>query len=423
MSSFGNSGLKDVGKIGKIDPAHDVGGTVSDYKQNLMRAVDLIPVYYTLDMTDLFDNSITMKTPVELDYGKGIGEYMQKLGSIGLSGALGVRAWVTNESTSQDSIENEYNDNKIVETFNTQIDSVSKMMEWMKSMGATTNATSGSGMNPFAAALIDGRHLSLPKIWKKTDYNTTLTLNVKLTSPYGTVEAIRENIAEPLLYLTTLVCPSSYDGITYGLPPYMTVRAYGVSYMALAYAKSLSVVRGGSDSKVNARKQPLEISVSMDFAPALPGFAAMIQGNDITSIGSVESPASGSDMAGGSIPGIVTPGSIIESLRPVEDSGAAFPPTPLGMGGIPLGGGGVGENGMFSSNNSSGSVLPGSQDTLAGIDNPFSGSESTFTFNNLGDILGDAVNNFVGDVVGQAANSVNNAISDAADGIMDAFNI
>ena len=404
-SSFGNSGLKDVGKIGKIDPAHDVGGGISKYKQNLMRAVDIIPVYYTLDVTDLFDNNISMQTPIELDYGQGIGEYMQKLSSVGLGGALGVRAWVTNESTSQDDIQNDYKDNKIVETFNTMIDSVSKMNEWTKSAGAISNSTAGSNANALAAALIDGRHLSLPKIWQKTDYNPTLNLNVKLTSPYGTIDAIRENIAEPLLYLTTLVCPSSYDGITYGMPPYLTVRAYGVSYMALAIANSLSVVRGGNDAKVNAWKQPLEVSVSLNFKPALPGFAAMVQGNDISTIGAVESPASGSDMMGGSIPGIVTPGAIIESLRPVEDSGAAFPPEPMGVAGIPLGNGKA--NGGFDG-------PPGSSAGDSGIfgdlnfSNPFEGATSTFTFNEMSGIIGDLA-------------SLN--IGGAVDGIMDAFGL
>lgn len=357
-----SSSLKDIGLLPSINSYNDRSGVFSRYKRNLMRVVDLVPVYFTIETSDLFKAGSISK-PISLKYEDAVAEFRSKLTSVGLPTFSGIRAWVTNESSSQDEIQNSFKENKISETLNTQLDTLHKidMFELLKSAGGLrTSAIRSTLTNPLAAALIDGRHLSLPRIWEKSDYNPSLSLSVKLNSPYGNKDSFRANIAEPLLTLMALVSPSSYDGITYGLPSYVTIRAYGVSYMSIATPDSISIIRGGSDVRVNGLKQPLEINVSMSFKPALPGFAAMIGGTgDIASISDVESAVSG--VTPGSFPGITTLGSIIESLRPVPESIRAIPPT--------LGGGIIsstpGSSGVTTSSTSS--LASGLLDTTSRI--------------------------------------------------------
>jgi hypothetical protein len=337
-----------------------------------MRVVDIFPVRFQVLLSDLFGaltqrgglatNTNTM--PVQVDFLKGILEYWQKLMGIGINpyggklGAFGgVRVWVNNETNSSDGFQNNYKQNKIVESFNNALTSVSAMSEYSKSIGAISDPTQGTIDSPLAAALLDGRHLSLPNIWESSDYNPSLDLTVKLVSPYGNVKSFRKNIAEPLLWLTTLAAPSSYDGVTYGMPSNMYVRAYGISFIPLATANSFSVVRGGPSGRVNYLKQPLELSVSMQFKPAMPGFGAIIPPNTI--LGLTNALFGNSDPMGNindvekaydisedftisnimsgtkKIPGITTLGTIIQSLRPVSGELRNVPPSLLGNPTIP----------------------------------------------------------------------------------------
>lgn len=327
---FSNRNLKNIGLLPGINAHNDPDLAFSNYKKNLMRVIDLVPIYFTIDLYNLFSNESSFMRPVRLDFLKGIMEYNKKLEVVGLGGKFwqGVRAWVTNETSSQDEIANMYKENKMVETYNNMLDTTNKSRDWMKSAGVSTDSSYGKLNAALSASLIDGRHLSLPRIWEKSDYNPSLSLTVKLNSPYGNAESFRQNIAEPLLFITALCSPSSYDGITYGLPSYVLVRAYGVSYMTIATIDSISVTRGGGDVRVNAWKQPLEISVSISCKNALPGFASMLT-EDIATINDIYRPVGDEDVNinGRSVPGITTLGSIIESLRRVEDSAGVVPNT------------------------------------------------------------------------------------------------
>ena len=297
MPSAGYDTLKEIGKLPLInkyadpflnqkDTSNTESNTYAEFRQRLMRPIDIFPVKFQVDLGTLLDALTETepecnKLPVIVDFVKGIVEYNLKLSAIMLCDkqVSGLRVWVNNETQSTDSIQNNYKENKIVETFNNMLTSVSQYNEYMRSIGAITDPTQGAPQNPLAAALLDGRHLSLPKIWEKTDYTPVLNLTVKLISPYGNSKSFIKNIAKPLLYLTALTAPSTYDGVTYGQPSNMYIRAYGVTFIPLAFAESFEVTRGGTNARVNWNKQPLEISVSMSFKPAMPGFAAFLPPN------------------------------------------------------------------------------------------------------------------------------------------------
>lgn len=392
-SGAGFGFLKEIGKLPLINRFADpplikdyndvitVGGGANtnfgEFRQRTMRPIDIFPVKFFVDITSL--SSAIMKAdcstlPITVDFLKGLIEYNLKLAAIGLcdKGVAGLRVWVNNETSSTDAIQNNYKENKIAEQFNNIIDSASKMNEYSKSLGIISDPSQGTITSPISAALMDGRHLSLPKIWEKTDYTPNLDLTVKLISPYGNQKSFVKNVAKPLLYLTALTAPSTYDGVTYGMPSNMYVRAYGITFIPLAIADSFSFVRGGTNGRVNWTKQPLEIAVSMSFKPAMPGFAAFVaptlfEGggglmdlltNGIsalvacakanTGLGSIfscgidplgtikdldEASTDGDLMkiiaANGTmkIPGVTSLGSLIQSLRPVDKDLRTIPPT------------------------------------------------------------------------------------------------
>lgn len=292
MPSAGLNTLKEIGRLPLINKYADPtlssqdNSTYAEYRQRLMRPVDIFPVKFQVDLGTLSAALLeTLPTcselPVVVDFVKGIVEYNLKLAAIKLceKPLSGLRIWTNNETQSTDGIQNSYKQNKIVETFNNVIDSASKANEFLRSVGGITDPTQPTPVQPLAAALLDSRHLSLPKIWENSTYEPQLDITTKLISPYGSTESFMKNIAKPLLYLTALMVPSTYDGVTYGQPANMYIRAYGITFMPLAFADSFQIVRGGTNGRVNWNKQPLELSVSMSFKPALPGFAAFLPPN------------------------------------------------------------------------------------------------------------------------------------------------
>lgn len=396
MAGAGHGFIKEIGKLPLINPYADPmlipkskrNKNFSEYRQRTMRPVDIFPVKFTVNITPLSNILLTAdckEMPITVDFLKGITEYNLKLASIGLCDKVvaGLRVWVNNETASTDAIQNSYKENKIAEQFNNIIDTASKMNDWSKSLGIISDPSQGTISSPVAAALLDGRHLSLPKIWEKSEYTPTLDLTVKLISPYGNAKSFVKNIAKPLLYLTALTAPSTYDGVTYGMPANMYVRAYGITFIPLGIADSFSVVRGATNARVNWAKQPLEIAVSMSFKPAMPGFAAFVAPNqfnvdtgfaplnNIINSGLSMAVACASQsggaigralgMLGGQcgmdplgsiadlnsdntdvdlgqiimqqgtmkIPGVTSLGSIIQSLRPVHDELRTIPPSLL----------------------------------------------------------------------------------------------
>lgn len=349
-----------------------VSGSYSEYRQKQMRFIDIFPVKFSVNLTDMyallnnpngFQNKLNM--PVTVDFLKGIAEYMLKLAGVGLCDDIaklkpGIRCWVNAETQSTDGIRHSYKENKIVEQFNNMLTTTNAMADYTKSLGIISDPSQGTISSPMAAALLDGRHLSLPMIWEKSTYEPQLDMTVRLISPYGNPKSFRKNIAEPLIRLTALTAPSSYDGVTSGMPANMYIRAYGITFIPLAICDSFQVVRGGPTGRVNSLKQPLELSVSMSFKPAMPGFGAIIPPSgsladivagivgcaaeigvdpmggiglvnkaydpteDVPSVGMALLTGGG---GGKKIPGITTLGTIIQSLRPIDAGNQTIPPS------------------------------------------------------------------------------------------------
>lgn len=315
--------LYDIGKAPELPEYTQTDADLNESLLTKMKVADILPVYFNINVDTIGDiisvPGLTHR-PVRLNYNRARLEFHRKLISVSFPAPLppGVRVWMVHDSTANESLSHDYKPNVMSELFNTHLSKISQITQVFHSKGLYADP-SYANAGGLTAALLDGRQASLPSIWEKSTYSPSLEIVTKLSTPHGDHESFEEHIAKPLICLLALVSPSSYDGFTYGLPPFFTVKVYGVSMMYLAYLESISINRCGGDIRFNSSKQPLDIVINMSFKPAMPGFAAVLNGGDIADMSMIRTThadATTSPDVSGGLPGLTTLGSIINSLRP-----------------------------------------------------------------------------------------------------------
>jgi hypothetical protein len=340
--------LSDIGNPVKFDNRTDPDNQANTRFKRGMSVVDLIPVSYKLNLSNFDDQDEEKKWIVEYDYDTPISDYQAMCKDYGVdhTGIGGVRCWLTGDTISQEEISNNFGDNFLQKKLNDVSEYGQMAQEVAKSFGSSgekhlqagtatlADATKSMGLGPEAGKmlgnlLIEGKHFSLPKVWKDSTYNPSLALNVKLISPYGSQASVYKHVIKPLVQLLILGSPVSDDGLTYGYPKYLHIKAYGITNINLGYIESISINRGGADTTYNIWRQPTSLDLTISIKPALNGFAAVWDRDgkikDIASVGDAKVP----DMYSfpGTGPGITTIGNVINSFRPVpvdiESEGAS----------------------------------------------------------------------------------------------------
>ncbi len=252
-----------------------------------MKMVDLIPVGFILNYKAMADGAINAMNAnwLQYEFDFYIMEYRKKLMNLNIpdyNDTYGVRLWTTGASSGSDEVQNQFTENSISGLIKNNIQNskfgelhqAARSFGYGNMFGGFSSGTS-KGSRMLMNLLFEGRHVSLPQVWQESTYSNNYMFTVKLSSPYGSLEAIKRFIAEPLMRILALVSSSSNDGITYGLPPYLYVRAYGITYMRLGIPTSIQITRGNED-RINKYKQPLDIVITLQINTAIPGFAALI---------------------------------------------------------------------------------------------------------------------------------------------------
>ena len=342
------SEMYEMGNSIKLREDIDQQQRITNHIRSNLSTIDLIPTNYQLSLQNVNKGNWGIK----YDVAGGIKNFKKALNAYGgdIAGASGLRLWLTDDSVVSDSFSNNFNKN-IIES---GVDSLSGLTTGIRSIGkalgndnkmgdgiktkakagadymagaATKLMTSdvelakaiegavGSATDAMADVIFDGKHISLPKIWTSTTYAPTLTVTVKLVSPYGSKEAIKAFIIEPIVALLALTSPQSNDGVTYGLSQPIQVKGYGITNMNLACIQNVSIRRGGRETAFNIYKQPLILDVMLTIAPLADGFAAICdKGKDIASLDDATTPMGAGGTQSG--PAFTTIGNIINSLRP-----------------------------------------------------------------------------------------------------------
>ena len=298
--------LADVGLPIILNSYADRSGTVNYKFKRKLKIVDLIPVRFELDFQKVGkggEKIARQSNFIEYDYKEEIKKYQNLCRTHSLVEKQGVRLWLSDETIAQEEFANTFKNNLIEEKFNGFAGYSRGIQDAIRSVGGNSNSISDTlsegakanfdsagsviesvkstlnkipGMSVLGNTLAKGNHITLPKIWENSTYNPSISLNIKLVSPYGSPEAIHDNILVPLIYLLLLSSPTSNDGLTYGDIPYVRVRAYGITDMHLGIIESISIRRGGEDVVYNKFRQPLSVDISVSIKPAFEGFAAML---------------------------------------------------------------------------------------------------------------------------------------------------
>jgi len=291
----------DLIKIGKPSTFHndiDKDHRVGHFLRSRMNIIDLLPCTYKLNFAAGMDSdSDSAGLLPEINYDV-MDEYKKTGVTYGLKPVSGIRLYTTDSTTATDSISNSLKDNY----FQTGINALSKMGSPIQDMmrSADQNFTSdlldsvrkdkaikdivgskndsyGNLASKVLSTATDvigkGYRISLPSIWNDSTYTPNFQAQIKLVSPYGHKKAIKEFIIRPLMHLLILSSPKTEDGVSYGNPYCLTIKAYGMNYTPIGMISNITLRRGGNDSSYNIFKQPLSIDVSLDFQYLVKGFA------------------------------------------------------------------------------------------------------------------------------------------------------
>lgn len=209
----------------------------------------------------------------------------------------------TNDSTVNESISNEFTDNKLNnwssllgskgEAFVAGIKGAAQtLMGAYSSLNSTAmiealaTKDAYTGENQFLSLMtgqVVGVQTALPKIWTRSDYNNTSSFTIKLVSPSGNQADIDKYIVEPLLTLILAASPITFDGVSYGFPPLWSIKADGIIDMNLAAITAIIISRGGQDTVFNRHNQPTNIDIRLTVEPLVSGFATPLGTRNLSS--------------------------------------------------------------------------------------------------------------------------------------------
>lgn len=334
--------LRKIGNYLSLRPEIDNNFKVTNLIRSNLSTVDIIPVDFALRFSYVADkaqNSYGNNYAISYDFDTPTNNYRKKCEDYDLQPYDGIQLWLTDDTQAYEEFTNSFANNMIETGVNNVSENTGQRLQaFTQSFGV--GAQQGSRFfeagkqfiedvfnhlpgnfgkeaaniaGTVADVVIRGKQISLPKIWRQSDYNPSISFNVKLISPYGDPEAIKHYIIAPLTYILLMIAPESGDGLTYGLYQPVKIKAYGIYNINLGAITSVSLRRGGRETAYNAYKQPLQIDVGVNCIPLTSGFAYLTGLKDIATMNDASVPYE--ENAAGS-PAITTVGNVIQSLRP-----------------------------------------------------------------------------------------------------------
>jgi hypothetical protein len=231
---------------------------------------------------------------------------------INLKEVLGLRIIGANDTIYTDSIQNGLNTNQLLNTADSMLSSLKIVQKTTNLMGGLTKLDYGSALSFFTSAqsgvanlssslgqtsntaigtlanLVTGKmlgvNIAFPKVYENSSYTNSFNLTIKLTSPTGHPDDIREYIQKPILMLLVAGSPISGDGVSYGFPLAWKVRGHGIADAKICYIENISVIRGSLDNHYSDFLQPINIDVRITLAPINSAFVSIFADEKTMSI-------------------------------------------------------------------------------------------------------------------------------------------
>lgn len=365
LRSVQNLQLFRIGKPSGFHKAADPNSRIKYYMESKMNVIDIIPCEFKIPLTKAFEvvqkNTESEKSIIDalmpsIDYGDAVEEYQKVCEAYGLDNKYGgLRLYITDETTSTDQFDVQYTNNMLESGLNALTDKGRQFRDIMRSVtgsydraatkyGAAGGRAAGGVLGGIGDTLLGnedeelrkqfeqlgssigqaialGQKFSLPKVWSDSNYTPNLNAVVKLVSPYGHPDAIKEFIIKPLMYLLIIASSRTRDGISYRAAPKLSIKSYGVANFPLASISGITVRRGGADTSFNIYRQPLSVDVSLTFQTLVNGFAAFDEpGNEPNNLLFEDSNKIVSDInnaTAGRRALFPTLGTYLDSLRPI----------------------------------------------------------------------------------------------------------
>ncbi len=341
--------MEEIGAPFKFSELVDPQQRAHNFLRSRMQIIDLFPCSYGINFNKLSEEKSEKSQQFDIsalaprfNYEREMERYSKICVNYGLDPTMGLRLFLTDETTVTDQINNQFENSFFqgtIDSLKNNLQSISdvgrsvfgdtidskmegKLNEWK----ANVNSPAYSALVDTAKILLQGKRISLPKIWNTSDYRPAFTAIVKLVSPYGHPHAIKKFIIEPLLYLLILSSPKTTEGVAYGRPFGVTVKAYGITKINLASISSMTVTRGGGDSAFTVFKQPLIVNISLEFTSLIEGIASydehdivpyeksQIEGVD--EVGTLKHNKSSLEISRSLLP---TVGDLVNSMKPVNE--------------------------------------------------------------------------------------------------------
>ena len=316
LYSVQNLQLLRIGKPTGFHKLADPKSRIKHYMESKMNVIDIVPCTVKIPLTKAFektnpsgDSEILEALIPSIDYKDSIGDFQNVCNSYGLDNKFGgLRLYITDETTSTDQFDVQHTDNMLESAINAVSDKGRTFRDTFRSASGSYDRLAsnfgtkiGESTFGFAGGVVDslagneneelkknlaklggavgravalGQKFSLPKIWSDSNYTPNMNAVVKLVSPYGHPDAIKEFIIKPLMYLLIIASSRTTDGISYRAAPKLSIKAYGVANFPLASISGITVRRGGADTSFNIFRQPLSVDVSLTFQTLVNGFAA-----------------------------------------------------------------------------------------------------------------------------------------------------
>ena len=264
----------------------EVDGYFSDLIYSRISIVDFIPVIPTVNKQALEsvknDKKLTylLKNIYAPDPEKGCSYYNGLLRRVGLVNSCdevkGIRLYLTDSTQVGETLSNTYDEslmhqiiskvtnNKVTQTISDIKKTLGKALYAPPAELANLITENKPLKNALSTieSLLSGMRIDFPVVWRNTDYTRRVSFNVVLSSPYGHPEAVWVWIVRPLLYVILLGTPVNWYGPV-GYPLYVTINSPGLLYMKLGAIESISIDRGGANTRFNIYKQPLKVVLNI----------------------------------------------------------------------------------------------------------------------------------------------------------------
>ncbi len=258
--------------------------------------IDLKKLFVSPGLVQSIPSSASPKDPSSEMF-KGILRKMQASFKLdeSFSAKKGLRIIAANDSTFTETFTNSFdNENAFVSGYNNlkgnlQSKSlVSQALKGAKTLNSNAmydllgmmhkNAgNSGVTLQDLGMGAVLGMNVASPAVWSASQYNSTLTMFIKLVSPTGQADCIRKNILEPLMYLIAATSPITGYGVVYGFPLLWQVHAQGITNFRIGSVAAMSIIRGSFETTFTKALQPTVVDVRLTVIPLLSDFASQVE--------------------------------------------------------------------------------------------------------------------------------------------------